>query len=230
MKLIGIVGRAYYNKDDQKIFQINEDLRRVFSRYDDVVTTLILPMDDDYYVDLKMGEDKFDNGSKKRLDYLLDKCDGFIVPGGTYWYNLDEYVIDYAVRNNKPLLAICLGFQAMCSMYACNRDKFDMTSKLGNDNHYGNRYSYIHENIILDNTKLKNILGKDKILVDSVHHDYIDFEFNDLIKSAVSLDGVLEAVELSDKDFIIGVQWHPEYILDDNSIKLFDSFINKIKR
>lgn len=230
MKLIGIVGRAYYNKDNQKIFQINEDLRRVFSRYDDVVTTLILPMGDDYYVDLKMGEDKVDDVCKEKLDYLLDKCDGFIVPGGTYWYNFDEYVIEYAVRNNKPLLAICLGFQAMCSMYAKNRDKFDMTSKLDNNNHYGDRYKYIHQNIILDNTKLKSILGCDKIMVDSVHHDYIDFEFNDLIKSAVSLDGVLEAVELSDKDFIIGVEWHPEYIVDDNSIKLFDSFVNKIKR
>ena len=31
MKLIGIVGRAYFNRDDQKIIQVNEDIRKVFT-------------------------------------------------------------------------------------------------------------------------------------------------------------------------------------------------------
>lgn len=229
MKLIGIVGRVYYNKDGQKIIQVNEDIRKALARYDDVVITVILPTNDSYYVDLSMGEDKIDDADRKKLDYLLDMCDGFIVPGGSYWYKFDEYVMEYAISKNKPMLAICLGFQALCSMYAKDRDKFDMTKRLDNDSHYGDRYQYIHENIILDGTKLKNILGKDRILVDSVHHDYIDIEMNELKKCAVSVDGVLEAVELVDKDFVIGVEWHPEYILDDNSIKLFDKFVNSVK-
>lgn len=230
MKLIGIVGRAYYNKDNQKIIQVNEDIRKVFSKYDDVVTTLILPTNDSYYVDVKMGEDKITDRDKRKLDYLLEKCDGFIVPGGTYWYNLDEYVIKYAIDNNKPLLAICLGFQALCSMYARNRYKFDMTDKLGSDNHYGDCYSYIHYVNILDNTKLKDILGKKRISVDSVHHDYINTEFNYLVPNAMSSDGILEGVEVVDRDFIMGVEWHPEYIVDDNSCLLFDSFVNSINK
>lgn len=230
MKLIGIVGRSYYNRDNQKIIQVNEDIRKALSRYDDVVTTLILPTNDSYYVDINMGDDKFDDMDKKKIDYVLDKCDGFIVPGGSYWYKFDEYVIEYSIRKNKPLLAICLGFQVLCSMDAKDRVKFDMTKRLGDDSHYGDGYEYIHENIILKGTKLRDIIGKDKILVDSVHHDYIDIELNKLRKSAVSLDGILEAVELPGKDFIIGVEWHPEYIMDGNSIKLFDSFINSIKK
>lgn len=230
MKVIGIVGRAYYNKDNQKIVQVNEDIRKALARYDDVVTTVILPTNDSYYVDLGMGEDQISEVDKKKLDYLLGMCDGFVIPGGSYWYKLDEYVIDYAIKNNKPMLAICLGFQALCSMYAKNRDEFDMTKRLGDDSHYGDRYKYIHENIILDDTKLKKILNKDRILVDSVHHDYIDFEMNELKKSAMSADGILEAVEIADRDFIIGVEWHPEYIMDDSSIKLFDSFIESVKK
>ena len=230
MKLIGIVGRAYFNRDDQKIIQVNEDIRKVLAKYDDVSVISILPPNDSYYVDVRMGEDKISYENKKKLDYILGKCDGFIVPGGTYWYNFDEYIIKYAIDNNKSLLAICLGFQALCSMYAKDRNKFDMTSRFNNDNHYGNIDEYIHEVNILDNTKLKTILGKDRISVDSVHHDYINFEMNTLIPNAIASDGVLEGVELANKDFIIGVEWHPEYIMDDNSYFLFNSFINSIKK
>lgn len=230
MKLIGIVGRGYFNKDGQKIIQITEDIRKALVRYDDISVISILPPNDSYYVDVKMGEDKISYDDKKKLDYILDKCDGFIVPGGTYWYNFDEYIIKYAIDNNKPLLAICLGFQALCSMYAKDRNKFDMTSRLNNDNHYGNRYEYIHEVYILNNTKLKDILGYNKIKTDSVHHNYVSFEINTLIPNAIASDGILEGVELPNRDFVIGVEWHPEYIMDDNSYLLFNSFINSIKK
>ena len=43
MKIIGIVGRVYYNKDNQEIIQINDYLRRILSLYDDVIYILILP-------------------------------------------------------------------------------------------------------------------------------------------------------------------------------------------
>ena len=77
-----------------------------------------------------MGTDDITDLDKKKLDYVLDICDAFIIPGGTFYYKFDEYVIEYARKSNKPLLAICLGFQAMCSMYALNRTKIDMKSKI----------------------------------------------------------------------------------------------------
>ena len=230
MKLIGIVGRAYYNKDNQEIIQLNEYVRKALTLYDDVVSIVILPTNDSFYCNLDMGEDKIDNNDKKKLDYVLDMCDGFIVPGGTNWYKFDEYVIEYAIREDKPLLAICLGFQCLCSMYAVSRDKFDMTKKLGNDSHYGNPRKYIHSNSVLDNTLLKKILNKDNFLVNSVHHDYIDFGMNDLVVSSYSEDGIIESVEIPNKKFILGVQWHPEYLMDDDSVKIFNYFIDSIKK
>ncbi len=226
MKVIGVVGRAYYNRDGQKIFQINEDIRRVLSRYDDVVSVMLLPTDSCYYTDINMGEDEVD---KNKIDYILDMCDGFIIPGGSSWYNFDEYVIKYACDKDKSLLAICAGFQCLCSMYACNRNRFDMTSRVRNDSHHGDDGKYMHKNSIIDNTKLKKILGCNDIMVNSVHNDYVDFKMNNLIISSYSEDGVIEAVEMCDKSFIIGVQWHPEYLMDDSSIKIFDNFIDSIK-
>ena len=46
---------------------------------------------------------------------------------------------------------------------------------------------------------------------------------------AYAPDGILEAIEMKDKKFIIGVQWHPEGLDDENSNKLFDYFINTCK-
>ena len=85
MKIIGIVGRSYYNKDKQKIIQVNECIRKCFSNYDDVTFLAILPTNDCYYVDTKMGEDKLSYKDKTKLDKVLDICDGFVVPGGSYW-------------------------------------------------------------------------------------------------------------------------------------------------
>lgn len=230
MKLIGIVGRAYYNKDNQKIIQVNEDVRKALLRYDDVVSIVILPSNDNYYVDLKMGEDKIENVDRKKLDYILSKCDGFVVPGGSSWYLFDEYVIKYAIKEDKPLLGICAGFQCLCSMYACDRNKFDMTKKVGDDSHHGESNKYVHNNVILDKTKLKKIIGKNNILVNSLHYDYVDFDMDELIVSSLSDDGLVEAVELSDRKYILAIQWHPEYLMDDASIKIFDSFIESMKK
>lgn len=222
MRLIGIVGRAYYNRDNQEIIQTHDALRRYLNLRDDVVCITLLPTNQECLLDLEQGEDYVD----PKLDYILDKCDGFIVPGGTNAYHFDEYVINYAIENDKPLLAICLGFQTLCNMFAKDRNKFDMTTKAEGESHYGKKDEYKHEIIIEDYTRLRSIIGEERIRVDSVHHDICDFEMNTLKVVAKAPDGVLEAVEYPNKRFIMGVQWHPEYLVDENSKKILDSFID----
>ena len=46
---------------------------------------------------------------------------------------------------------------------------------------------------------------------------------------AFSNDNILEAVEYQNKKFIIGIEWHPEYLMDLNSLKIFDAFIEAIE-
>ena len=176
-----------------------------------------------------MGEDKIDNFDKKKLDFILEKCDGFIVPGGSSWFWFDEYVIHHAVISNKPLLAICAGFQALCSMYAMDRVRFDMAKKLLQDTHYGKSTQYLHDIKILDSTLLKDIIGSNCIPVNSLHHDYVDFLMKDLRISALSKDEVIEAVELPNHPFLLGIQWHPEYLKDEFSKKIFQSFMKRIE-
>ena len=227
MYIVGIVGRAYQNKDGQNIIQTHEAVRKFLMNRDDVVCITLLPTDMIDYYQIESGEDKVNS---TKLDYILSRCDAFIVPGGTYGYSFDEYVIKYAINHDKPLLAICLGFQILCSMFAKDRTKFDMTSSLGDDTHYGDSSQYIHKVKVVGDTLLSDILKHEIANVNSVHHDIVDFDMNDLIVNAISIsDGIIEGVEYPGKKFILGLQWHPEYLMDDNSYLILDSFVDAIR-
>ena len=226
MYLVGIAGRAYYNKDGQKIIQTHEATRKLLMSDDEIVCITLLPVENKDYVDMEIGSDTLDT---KKLDYILDKCDAFIIPGGTYGYRFDEYIIDYAIKNDKPLLAICLGFQIMTSMFAKDRNKFDMTEKGDSSLHHNNPIEYSHKVSIQENTLLKRILHKDSIPVNSVHNDIVNFSFDTLVVNALSEDGVIEGVEYPGKKFILGLQWHPEYLMDEYNSEIINTFIAAIK-
>ena len=81
---------------------------------------------------------------------------------------------------------------------------------------------------IKENTLLKSILKEKEITVNSVHHSYINNELKDLVISSYSEDGVLESVEYPNKKFIVGLQWHPEVIMDKDNIKILDYFVDKM--
>lgn len=159
---------------------------------------------------------------------ILDLCDGFILPGGDNWYLLDEIVIKYAINKDKPLLGICLGMQTIGKILSNNSNILgDTTIKNNTDiEHSQLGVDFVHEVIIRDNTKLFDIIGESKIKVNSRHNFHIE-DIDSKYVSAVSTDGIIEAIELLDKKFIIGIQWHPEDLIykDDNSIKIFKSFI-----
>lgn len=226
MHVVGIVGRVYYNKDNQEIIQTHDAIRRYIDSKNDIVAITILPTEDFHYHEIQDGSDEL---NYEKINYILDKCDAFIVPGGTYAYNLDQYVIEYAIKNDKPLLAICLGFQMMCSLFAKTRTRFDMTVHNSTDRHHEKSDKYAHSVVIKEDTLLSEIIGKDEIEVNSVHNDIVDFEMNELIINAISDDGIIEGVEYPNKKFILGLQWHPEYLRDDNSEKILTRFVEEIR-
>ena len=165
----------------------------------------------------------------KDLDSILSLCDGFILPGGNTWYRLDEVVIDYAIRRDKPLLAICLGMQALSKVLSGEKGiAYDNTIKNNTlINHLEPNKDYVHSVIIDDNSKLYSIIGDEEITVNSRHSYHVP-ELDNTLVSARSSDGLIEGVELKDKKFIIGVQWHPESCLEDEySNRLFKVFFSK---
>lgn len=137
---------------------------------------------------------------------ILNICDGIIAPGGTDIYDYDRYILDYAIKNDVPILGICLGMQIMEEKY------MSKTKTL----HQG-----INHNII---TKKESIVGNTigNIIVNSRHNECITDTDNYEI-TAKSSDGCIEAIEHKYNKFNVGVQWHPEDLDDDNLFKVFIS-------
>ena len=108
----------------------------------------------------------------------------------------------------------------------CGTKDSDKTILIGNDKHYSlDKYSHY---INITNNFLSDILGSNCIMVNS-RHKFTVVKEDYFIVDAYSDDGVIEAIHLPNKKFILGVQWHPENLDDEFSQKLFSTFIAHAK-
>lgn len=151
-------------------------------------------------------------------------CDGIIIPGGDKWTYLDELALQYAIDTQTPILGICLGMQIMGM-----EGNHEHIIRLKSDVHKS-KESYVHKVTIQENSHLYDILEKHEITVNSRHFYTIQPPVNwDIVAKAN--DGTIEAIELKNHPFCIGLQWHPEDLLEDeNSKKIFTKFISACKK
>lgn len=90
--------------------------------------------------------------------------------------------------------------------------------------------NYRHKISIMKDTKLHDLVQKDKYEVNSIHTMIAPRENVETYAkiSSVSEDGLVESIELEDKKFILGVKWHPELMLNDECVdRIFKEFISK---
>lgn len=189
------------------------------------------------------------NTQEEVIKKQIELIDGLILSGGVdvnpvlyneepsteieyYHPDIDKFdliAIDIAIKLNKPILGICRGAQILNvsqggSLYQ------DTTHIEGNYiKHNQSTKSYLgsHTIIINNESKISDILGTE-ILVNSYHHQSVKNVGKKLMPIAYSKDGVVEAIEMKDKKFIVGVQWHPELMVnhDEKMANLFKKFIN----
>ena len=166
------------------------------------------------------------------INILNYKKGGIIVPGGFGKNGFDNKIeaITIARENNIPFLGICYGMQIMVIEYARNvlnikdasteeidyLNKFTHIVHLNNKNNpkmrLGNRIGKIvQESIVEDIYKLNVYIERYRHKY-KVNNDYIKlFKDNGLFFTGLSLDNkYLEIAEVPEKDFFIGVQFHPE--------------------
>lgn len=153
-----------------------------------------------------------------KLIESINLCDGIILSGGSKFDENDFKLIKYLVEKNIPTLGICLGMQSMAEYFNDKRE-------IKVNNHYSTN-KYVHKVKLKKGSRLYDILNKDEILVNSRHHTGVPY--TNMLISAKSEDNIIEAVELSNLNFFIGLEWHPESINDNNSYLIFKSFINKL--
>lgn len=87
---------------------------------------------------------------------------------------------------------------------------------------------YVHTVKIEKNSLLYEMIGKEEISVNSLHNYHIPC-VHSLKVSAISEDGLIEAIENTEKRFVLGVQWHPEGMTnyDENARKILSRFIKE---
>ena len=83
-----------------------------------------------------------------------------------------------------------------------------------------------HPIYIKRNSIIYEIFG-DNYIVNSGHHQSIKEMPQDLKITSISPDGIIESIEMINKPFVIGVQWHPEMMTsyDEKALNLFKKFI-----
>ncbi len=189
----------------------------------------------------------------KTLLEMLSVTDGILLAGGhdvdpsTYGEERSEHTCNVdqdrdrveillarlAQEKNIPLLGICRGMQVMNIAFGGSLHQHiavDLAGALAHDMHEGHERNFLaHEVAITTNSLLSKTVGAERIMTNSLHHQGIKVLSDRLVVSGVTSDGLIEAVELRDHPFCIGVQWHPEELRDEASQKLFDAFIAATK-
>ena len=81
-------------------------------------------------------------------------------------------------------------------------------------------------------SKLGEILGCDSAAVNSMHHQGVRALPPNLAAAAYGPDGLVEGVEAKDCRFLMGVQWHPEYFVEDGGhmAPLFRALIDEARQ
>jgi putative glutamine amidotransferase len=122
-----------------------------------------------------------------------------------------------ALRRDLPVLAICRGNQVL-NVATGGTLVQDIPSEWpGAANHDPDteRWETCHDVVVLPGTRLREILGSEKVAVNSFHHQAVKTLGEGLVLSARAAgDDVVEGIEMPDKRFVVGVQWHPEAFWD----------------
>ncbi|MDA8380787.1 MAG: gamma-glutamyl-gamma-aminobutyrate hydrolase family protein [Actinomycetota bacterium] len=126
-----------------------------------------------------------------------------------------------ALDRDMPVLAICRGVQVL--NVACGGDLIQhLPDRLGHDGHQpgGGRFGKVRV-AIDEGSSLAGILGT-AADVSCSHHQAIARLGTGLVVVARSTEGVVEAVEMPGRRFVVGVQWHPE---QDREVRLFSALV-----
>lgn len=185
------------------------------------------------------------------LRELYARLDGLLLPGGPDVrpdrYGQDQHpltqVIDdprdeleitlarWAFDDDLPVFGICRGHQVLNVALGGTLVQ-DIPSLVDNGLTHDiaddtPRSTRMHEVDIAAGSRLSGILGTTHAAVNSIHHQSVMQPAPSARVTAYAPDGVIEALEVPDKPFILSVQWHPEdlYTEDPAMARLFESFV-----
>lgn len=143
--------------------------------------------------------------------------------------SIELKMIQAAASDGKPFLGICRGCQVLNvalggSLYTHLPDQ--LPNALDHSYPGNMRTVLVHEVKIEEGTRIAEIFGEPIIKVNSLHHQGLKDIAPSLCVAGQAPDGLVEAIELPDHPFGLAVQWHPEWLTDQEPTRnLFRKFI-----
>ncbi len=187
---------------------------------------------------------------------VLKSCHGLLLTGGgdfdpilygqedagTKWEGVSAdrdhtelLLIQTAYALNLPIFGICRGIQALAvSGKGALIQDIPSGYHPSTARHSQNepRFEVTHRVKMEQSSRLVAIMGTQEISVNSFHHQAVMTVPNDWTITAYAEDGLIEGMERREYPFALGVQWHPEDLVDSRpeALQLFVSFVEAARQ
>lgn len=148
--------------------------------------------------------------------------------------NLDRWALDAGERWALPLLGICRGIQALAAFRGGTLYQ-DIGSQAGNHLEHRQtepRSALTHTVQVAPGSLLAAVVGDGEFPVNSFHHQAIKGVPPGFRVVAEAPDRIVEAIERPGELFRLGVQWHPEDLIDtdERHERLFRALVEAARR
>lgn len=145
---------------------------------------------------------------------------------------IEFHLIENALKNKMPILGVCRGMQMM-NVATGGSLIVDIPSEVKKhlDHQNGLPEDSYHRVEFEASSYISKILNSKEEIVNSNHHQSVDKLGKNIRVSSKTSDGIIESIEWlnpENKSWFIGVQWHPERLINSNaSVPILKEFISK---
>jgi putative glutamine amidotransferase len=123
---------------------------------------------------------------------------------------MEKALIEYALAQGLPLLGICRGAQLL--NIVTGGSLYQRISEFYVEEPHVRSLLPRKKIVLTEGSRLADLIGDTSIYVNALHDQAIDRPGDGMIVTARDTAGVVQAIEHSEHEFVIGVQWHPEYL------------------
>ena len=181
-------------------------------------------------------------------DAMLDRIDVLIVTGGAFDVDPALYgdsalhptvnlkaartaaemaLLQGALARDMPVLGICGGEQLLAVALGGTLIQHipDSVPAALEHEQPNPRHQPGHAITLVPGTRLAQIVGRATMLVNSAHHQAVATVGPGAAVNAHAPDGVIEGIEDAHRRFVLGVQWHPEFLIDPGDQRILQALL-----